>query len=243
MMIFSNRNLTIIERNKKTAFTMVELVIVSIMIATWLIWIVVSINAGIGFAERTKTNIIAVNMAREWIEWVYNIRDTNRQRWWIKKEQCWLKIDPLTDEWPANSGCWDDGWVGNDKNYVLLSKDTSPNKYLYLRYMGNTPLNINNRIDINDNLFAMCQNAWQWYNCNGVGSPDTKEWRFFRAIRWIWLYSKEDWNSLNCNNWGGPDIECRDSSAKEYRFCSTVQYMAGWIWQVELCWVITNFLK
>lgn len=241
MMIFSNRNLTIIRWNKKRAFTMIELVIISIMIATWLIWIVVTINYGIDFAERTKTNVVAINLAREWVEAVYNIRDSNRQRRWIKKEQCWLKLDPLSDEW--NSGCENDAWIESWENYVILTKTAWSTKYNYLLEGSNSALYINDRIDNNDRRFIMCKDAnEQWYNCPSSADPYTKEWWFFRSIRWIWLYNKESWSALNCSNWSDI-VSCWTSTSKEFRFCSTVQYQAWWIWQVELCGILTNFLN
>ena len=47
------------------------------------------------------------------------MRDTNRQRWAGKKEECWLKIDPLHSTQGDPNSCADDDWMQSG-HYILL---------------------------------------------------------------------------------------------------------------------------
>jgi hypothetical protein len=40
---------------------------------------------------------MALNLAKEGVEIVYNIRNTNRRRWYEQKDACWLNADPLLE--------------------------------------------------------------------------------------------------------------------------------------------------
>ncbi len=93
--------------NKKW-FTLIELMISVVIISMWFFWIIAAIKSWINFMEKTRKEVIAINMARSWMEMVYNIRDTNRTRRTSKIEECWLKIDPMKDD--TTNWCEDDDW-------------------------------------------------------------------------------------------------------------------------------------
>ncbi|MBU0625911.1 hypothetical protein KKG31_04400 [Patescibacteria group bacterium] len=54
---------------------------------------------------------------------MYQIRDSNRNRRAGKKEECWLKIDPLNDE-GDNGNCDNDTWMESGY-YILTTTITS----------------------------------------------------------------------------------------------------------------------
>jgi hypothetical protein len=58
--------------------------------------------------NQTKANTIAINLTREAIEIIHNIRDTNWQRWPGQKDRCRLKKDPLSNE---DNSCTNDEWI------------------------------------------------------------------------------------------------------------------------------------
>jgi len=67
------------------------------------------LRRGFSYVQESRQKIIALNLAREGVEAVYQIRNTNWKRWSAQKEQCWLKRDPLVD---ANTdGCQSDDWM------------------------------------------------------------------------------------------------------------------------------------
>lgn len=223
----------------KKGFTLFEILLMVIIIWVWIMAIVVALNNGLSFIQKTRERTIAINLAREWIEAVYQIRDTNRKRRWWKKESCRLKIDPLQDD---DTNCSNDTRMSN-KYYFLTINTYSWQQYFSLSWWYTTWLDLSDGIDASDQNFALCQNTWDnsRYRCT---SQFSTEWQFFRQIKWIWLFNKDSqtewWSLLNCNT--GED-SCGNNSAKEYRFCSQVQYIWKWRWTVELCWVLTNFQK
>jgi hypothetical protein len=81
---------------------------------------------------------------------------------------------------------------------------------------------------------------YQWWS----GSQTTAEWSFYREIRGLWLYQKNTnvpWgNAIICNN-GTQNQSCANGEAKEFRFCSKVEYQKKSLWKVELCGVLTNY--
>jgi len=63
------------------------------------------ITSGIFFAKDTEDRIKAINLAREWIEWMTNIRNTNWLRFSSDRRNCWSTLS-------YDSGCiWNPiGW-------------------------------------------------------------------------------------------------------------------------------------
>jgi len=92
---------------KKYGFTILEVLLMAIVIGVSLSAIIVSLNNGMSFMQKTREKTIAINLAREGIEAMYQIRDTNRYRRAGKKEGCRLKKNPLVDE-GGNGDCSDD---------------------------------------------------------------------------------------------------------------------------------------
>jgi hypothetical protein len=58
--------------------------------------------------NQSKANTIAINLTREAIEIIHNIRDTNWQRRPGQKDDCRLKKDPLSNE---DNNCTNDEWI------------------------------------------------------------------------------------------------------------------------------------
>ena len=222
----------------KKVFTVIEMLVVIVMIASWLLVMYWVINSGLSFVDYTRKKLIAVNIAREWIEAVYNIRDTNWTRWSWKRDKCWLKVDPLVDKgW---NWCEDDPWMQSWDYVLKLKKSDAWQLYWMLSGVDNE-LNIFDWVSDEDEVFQVCLSWWYWVSCPD-GGP-VFEWRFFREIKGLWLIDKKDPsnNISDCSNW--EDSNCWDESAKEFRFCSIVQYIWNWLWKVQMCWVLTNFKK
>ncbi len=77
---------------------MVEVIIVLRVFSTALIIGINAVNNSSRYLNRLRQQTIALNIAREGIESMYQIRDTNRRRRSSQKDQCRLKADPLSDE-------------------------------------------------------------------------------------------------------------------------------------------------
>lgn len=88
---------------------MAELLIIVVVISTSLITILMGITKTTSYISEMRQKTIAMNLAKEGIESVYNIRNTNWRRRSASKDACWLKVVPMVDE--GNPGCEDDSWM------------------------------------------------------------------------------------------------------------------------------------
>jgi len=231
--------------SNKKAFTLIEIVIIIFLISVGLTWILYSLNRGLWFVQQSRETVLAINMAREGMEQVFNIRDTNWRRWEWVKESCWLKVDPLDSSESNSDTCVDDEWM-QSWSYVLLSKDVFGQKYFAMSG-ENTALDLWDGIDLSDLQYSLCEISGSWKSCPWQ-PPLSKEWKYFREVVWKWLYRKDVSESggkyISCENWEDTDDDsndCGDVRAKEFRFCVRVAYIWKRTSSVELCSMMTNF--
>lgn len=221
-----------------SGFTIREVLIVIVVISVGLLSVVVVLNDGMKYIQKTRQKVIAINLAREWMEAVYQIRDTNRTRWAGVKDACWLKVNPLVDEWVER--CNDDIWFSTG-SYALQRLVADGQSYFALTGPWNE-LTLSDGLDSNDYNFSLCQQSGYWDACIGQKST-TSEGKYFRQIQWLWLYLKDVpiswWRAILCTWWVSPD--CANTRAKEFRFCSKVDYIGESTGEVKFCGVLTNF--
>jgi len=226
---------------KKSGFTIREILIIIVVISVGLLSVVVVLTNGMNYVQRTRQKVIALNLAREGMEAVYHIRDTNRTRWAGVKDGCRLKTNPLVDEWGVRCNIDDQRFASG--SYVLQRLMTWGQEYFALTGPW-TWLYIWDGITSDDEVFTLCQQSWFRYSCIWT-SPTTSEGKYFREIEWLWLYLKDAsmtwWQYMVCTWSLGPDPACGSARAKEFRFCSKVSYIGDGTWEVKLCWVLTNF--
>jgi hypothetical protein len=66
------------------------------------------INKTTTYISQTAQKTVALNLAKEGLEAMYNIRNTNWRRRSDSRDKCWLKANPMVDE--GNDGCANDRW-------------------------------------------------------------------------------------------------------------------------------------
>lgn len=236
LMKFSTRRWRVL---LKKGFTIREILVIIVVISVGLLSVVVVLTNGMKYVQKTRQKVVALNLAREWMEAIYQIRDTNRTRWAGVKDWCRLKINPLVDEWIAR--CNDDAWftIGS---YVLERLYTWGQEYFALTGPMSTWINLSNGLDSDDYNFSLCQESGYW-NSHIWTWCISSEGQYFREIEWLWLYLKDSstswWDLISCTWWTAS--WCWTSSAKEFRFCSKVVYIGDSTGEVKLCGVITNF--
>lgn len=215
-------------KNKK-AFTMVEILMITIVIWIGLLSIVVAISKAKVFTNQTKQSVIATQLAQEWIEMVYQIRNTNLLKHSNYKNYCRLNINP-------NQACNSSVFPNRitEKNYILSWQILS---------WTSAELDIWNWVNSWSSVFWLCLTWWQRSACPWSDNQ-TRYWKFFRTIEWKWLYLKNSnntwWDLISCINWNSSNT-CKNNNAKEFRFCSKVEYIWTKTWNVEICGVLTNF--
>jgi len=222
---------------KKSGFTIREILVIVVVISVGLLSVIVVLTNGMKYVQKTRQKVVALNLAREWMEAIYQIRDTNRMRRAWVKDACRLKINPLVDEWAV--------WCANDLrfssgSYALQRLTIWEQKYFALTGPFTEWIDLNNGIEANSS-FSLCQQSGYWDSCIWT-SPTTSEGKYFREIQWLGLYLKDVvatwWQILSCTWW--TDV-CASSRAKEFRFCSKVVYIGESTGEVKLCGVMTNF--
>lgn len=241
---------------KKKGFTLIELAVGTVLIGIWLTAIVNVLQYAIKLTNTTKSQVVAINLAREWIETVFNMRDTNWKMFSSKKDECWLSTQPDF----SNPNCQTLPWM-NAKPWVwvyyyIKSPFTNVLFFTGENVLVPTPWQlavVENKWDDTgiSSGYRMCYFGWStgtnwyWDSCNGStnGAFDTKYGRYWRWIEIKWLFKKDAvpwWTPLVwCTDWSQP--WCNTSAAKELRFCSRVDYFFGIARRVELCSAITNF--
>lgn len=98
---------------KKRGFTLIEVLIVLFVFATGVMIVVQGVNKTTSYVSEMTQKTIAMHLAKEGIEAMYNIRNTNRRKRSSEKDKCWLKAKPTIDE--GNDGCENDPWIGMGK--------------------------------------------------------------------------------------------------------------------------------
>lgn len=223
-------------------FTLLEIIIAIIILSFALAWVYSIVQFGVGFVEKSRQEIIAINLAREGMEIVYQIRDTNRRRRAGKKDQCRLKQDPL--QAVDSDACENDTWLGSG-SYIISGNSVNDQSYFSLVPIANDlTIADTKKVSPNDLQYSLCLKQGIWVHCPGENSL-TREGKFFRQIKGFGLFRKDTASTgdfLNCMNGTGM-AGCGDSTAKEYRFCSIVQYVGKTIGKIELCGILTNFKK
>lgn len=78
---------------QKKGFTLVEILIVIFVISMGLILIIRGMSETHRYLSETAQKTIALNLAKEGIEAVYNLRNSNWRKWSDKKNECWLNVN------------------------------------------------------------------------------------------------------------------------------------------------------
>lgn len=213
----------------KQWFTILELLIGLFIITLAILAVISMINAANNHINTIRQETIAINLAREAMEGMYNRRNTNRLRHPAEKDKYWLCTNN-----DCNNGLFSSGWT-----------------YYTLKTAWNIFSSTWTVDSIRGNASFLLQND------DFIGNKPS--WSFYRAIIPLGLYQKDVnttwWIAITTCltntssyvkfpfSWGTAPVltSCSDYTPKEFRFCSRVEY--EWIWNgnVELCWAITNY--
>lgn len=212
-------------KNKKRWFTMVETILSLTIFAIAVSWIILAMNRSYLFINKIKNQIMATNLAREWVEMMYNLRDSN-----------WRKNSGQKDLYRNNAGGSNNEVIG-DWLYTIWVVSNENDKSIILK-------SLNDNDCYTDDWYKKCINdikvefTWK-YKYRDVDSEKVKEWEiedlmnwveFFRIVKVFRTTTKRD----KCT-----DAEC----PKELQFCVKVFYRDVSQGAVELCSIMTNFEK
>jgi len=186
--------------------------------------------------QQIQTKTLAMNLTREAVEILYNIRDTNRTKWTGNTEWCWLKVDPFIDT--NNDWCENDDWIGSWR-YSIQQKEAINQQYFALEKIEW----IQTHEDIpNVEATQLCQDSRWRYACQNTGTNTV----ITRAVHVIWLYHKNTttpwWESIDCPNGNANSLlPCGWDDPKELRFCVHTYSTTDKRSHIQLCSMLTNF--
>lgn len=226
-------------QQKKNWLTLIELLVALVIIGIVVIGAISMHHAAHGWVNKVRQETIAINLAREGMESVYARRDANRLLYPAEKDMYRLCKNNLCHTAATAAVTWLQGGSA-EKPYLWYSVlySGSSNKNIELVLNGISLENLEDSIKTWSTLLS-------WSDFMNAKIP--AGWSYYRSILGQGLYLKdttqEGWEPLSCIN--GSTSWCRDTRAKEFRFCSKVEYEWLWAWNgnVILCGAITNYLE
>lgn len=226
---------------KKRWFTLAEVIVVCSMFAVIVVWMLFGISRAFVFLNGIRLQVIATNFAREWVEMVYNMRDTNRRK------NPWDR-----DSHRMNIGSWTDKlepWI-----YTINEWTIWEDSFVYLKYLtGNLDIYTLEGFFSKDNTLDRDKSKLSFTGSYSYNSGWTivtwsmnelMEWfwtEFYRLVRVYGIQNKLNWikNEFHTSQ----DWE-NDWTPVELRFCVMVFYTDNRSrHSKELCSIMTNFLK
>lgn len=69
--------------------SIIEAIVAMMIIVIWIVWVYTIYDKSMKFSNAIENRIIAISIAREWIEVTQNIRDTNWIIFWADTRNCW----------------------------------------------------------------------------------------------------------------------------------------------------------
>lgn len=124
----------------KKATSIIEAIVVLLIIVTWVTWMYNLFNRSSHLSNSINNKIQAIQIAKQWIEAMTNIRDTNWIRFSSDYKNCW---NTDINKHPVNDNCL---WK-NNTNYDIIS-------WSYIVFRNN-----NNSWNLKSKTIS---NFWSW---------------------------------------------------------------------------------
>lgn len=227
-------------------FTLAETMIVCSLFAIMVLWIILGINRAYLFLDDTRLSVRASNFAREWVETIYNIRDSHWRQAPSEKDKrrlyVWWSENHIFEPWIYVLEQWIDGDLFNYA-YKLNRDDginTLEDEDLFYSVDGFFSWAYDTAKDK-----ARLTFTWNYYYLSWT---DISTWSmsellwswadFYRVVRVYGIFCKDTADPNRTNS-------CtKDSDPKELRFCVKVFYDSKWLQNArELCSIMTNFME
>ena len=224
-------------KKTKIATSIAEAIVVLTIIVLWLTWVYNIYTKSMDLTIAVENKIQAIQIAREWIEAVTNIRDTNWLIFSSDPKNCWKTFN--YDDWCV----WEDDPLSLARQDIVTNLNTSSNFKVYK--------NADDRWVLEREPIAA---AWAYSN---------EQYRNFYRVNKDsdWLYTQDWWNPFspiytrkiqityinqNSNN---PDTwtPFYNSSWETFEWLlvkSIVNWSSDWnISEIELQTILTNHKK
>ena len=177
-------------KKSKKATSIIEAMIVLLIITTWVVWMYKIFNKSSKLSNATENKIYAIQIAKQWIEWFTNIRNSNWIRFSSDYKNCW---NTNINIWTA----WDCLWNTTNTYDIKLANGK---RFIIDR-------------DNNNSWFLKEKSSWTYW----IWTYNT-DYRIKLDSKWIYTHSwtvnllpvftreinveylKADWTSWDSNN-------------------------------------------
>jgi len=223
---------------KKYSFTLAEVIVVCSLFAVMVVWIIFAINRAFIFMDNTRLAVRASNLARWWVEMIYNLRDSNRRKYSWDKDKHWLDDWAEWTLWEWIYSIKDDWETENWDSYIYVEKleDIDIDEFYTIEWFFSD--DYTDQREASEIIFTGTYSYYSWWTLEtgwnlsellNVGGLT----KFYRVLR---VYGTVDkWSWWTSNKWPKPE---------ELRFCVKVFYRnAQWQHASELCSIMTNFME
>ena len=211
----------------KWALSIIEVMVAIMIFATGISWIFMVVNSTVNANTYNKNYTIASNLAREQIELIRNIRDTN-----YKKIQAWNVKNPDGGSyWSADKFAFSKTIL----KYYKLENDTTswlfPVKVLEWTYLLDFKAELKNNTSTSIlDEYQLCIDALdQYVYC--AGAPWTKPTRFYRYIEIAELDEDKIWWTSKFLVWDA------------FKVRSIVLWREKWTYSTEQNTVLTDWKR
>ena len=223
---------------KKRWFTLAEVIVVCSMFAVIVIWMIFGISRAFVFLNGIRLQVMATNFAREWVEMVYNMRDTNRRKnpWDRDSHRMDLDWDNKLDPWIYTIN----QWITWEDSFVYLEYQTGTiESYTIDNFFSAENIKIRDASKLSFTGSYSYNSGWTIVTWS---MNELMEWfwtEFYRLVRVYGIQNKLDWTvSTSSKDWEN------NWTPVELRFCVMVFYTDNRSrHSKELCSIMTNFLK
>ena len=224
-------------KQRFSAFTLIEVIIALTLFSFVIIGVVLAVTHAYRYVENSKMQVMAVNLAREGVEMMYTIRDTNRRKSSGNKDTMRLRLDPF--------GGADTILTKGTGYYALNIQLTGQSQYPMLTKVGAATdalyQDISHYTDGIGEEFKVVFTGG--YYSGGIPVLTAEELmsrsaEFYRVVYVDGVYNKSSGQSSDsrCS-------PCGDGVPQELRFCVKVFAVSTHVTQSEICSMMTNFRK
>lgn len=218
-----------ISKHNKYWFTLAEMLLVCSVFAIMIAGIILWINRAYVFMNNSKLQTLSTNLTREWVEMMFNIRDTNWRKSSWNKDTNRLSLgtwNEMFEKWIYALKEWK--WQSWDSHvYAELLTDKKLDTIYSSEWFWNSNIITWSKITFSGEYkYLSGTNVITW----SVSSLLLNESEFYRIVRVFDVKNKIS--------------SCSESCPKEMLFCVKVFYRNnGNPHSTELCSIMTNFAK
>ena len=182
---------------KKSAFTFIEVMIAIVIFSIGILAVLNLVTNNLKSMDRNNLKLQATLLAKEWIELVYNLRDSN-----LEKQLSWnCLMDPEMYSWDAqqlSSKIW--RWNQSDFENVICKWYFGTGNFLKIWFDFDLYM-FHENFDISDDFFVNYENSnlsyfendkdlfWYWYPSIDTGTKTN-------FARYVLFKSVKEWDKI-----------------------------------------------